>query len=153
MEIATLCLVVDQKKNRILLALKKRGFGANLWNCAGGKLEKDETAKQAAIRETEEEIGIKVEEIHQVGSIVFHDPNNTKWEVELFWADKWSGEPIETEEMLPKWFDFDKIPYNQMWPDDKIWLPELLKGKMVSGDVVLESINKIKSHSLKFDLD
>jgi len=24
---------------------------------------------------------------------------------------------IESDEMRPEWFDFDKIPFNSMWPD------------------------------------
>lgn len=31
--------------------------------------------------------------------------------------------------MRPQWFDIKDIPYEQMWEDDKIWLPELLKGQ------------------------
>jgi hypothetical protein len=26
-----------------------------------------------------------------------------------------SGVPIETEEMLPQWFDVDHIPFEKMW--------------------------------------
>lgn len=29
-------------------------------------------------------------------------------------------------EMKPRWFSLDNIPYNEMWPDDKHWLPLLL---------------------------
>lgn len=31
--------------------------------------------------------------------------------------------------MRPQWFDIADIPYEQMWEDDKIWLPELLNGQ------------------------
>jgi len=32
-------------------------------------------------------------------------------------------------EMRPQWFDQDKIPFNDMWPDDIYWLPSLLDKK------------------------
>jgi len=35
----------------------------------------------------------------------------------------------ETEEMLPKWFDIEAIPFSEMWEDDPIWLPRLLNGE------------------------
>lgn len=58
----TLVLVVDKGTDgapwRILLGLKKRGFGAGKWNGFGGKVEKGETIEAAALRELEEESGL-----------------------------------------------------------------------------------------------
>jgi hypothetical protein len=36
--------------------------------------------------------------------------------------------------MKPKWFSSDQLPYEQMWPDDKHWLPLVLAGKRVQGE-------------------
>ena len=44
---------------------------------------------------------------------------------------KWKGNPSESEEMNPKWFDIKKLPFNQMLPDDKYWLPLVLDGKKI----------------------
>lgn len=46
----TLALLV--KEDRILLALKKRGFAKNKYNGIGGKLNPTETPEAAMIRET-----------------------------------------------------------------------------------------------------
>lgn len=32
----------------------------------------------------------------------------------------------ESEEMLPRWFSFNEIPFDSMWIDDKFWLPEVI---------------------------
>lgn len=45
-----LTLVFIQEQTRILLGLKKRGFGQGLWNGFGGKVEKGETIEKAALR-------------------------------------------------------------------------------------------------------
>ncbi len=29
--------------------------------------------------------------------------------------------------MAPRWFSEDHLPYEDMWEDDKIWLPDLLQ--------------------------
>lgn len=34
--------------------------------------------------------------------------------------------PEETEEMRPEWISESCVPFHNMWPDDKIWLPRLL---------------------------
>ena len=44
---------------RLLLGLKKRGFGQGKWNGFGGKLDEGETPRQAAIREMKEESDVE----------------------------------------------------------------------------------------------
>lgn len=31
--------------------------------------------------------------------------------------------------MRPQWFDFADIPYDQMWEDDRFWMPMILQGQ------------------------
>ena len=50
----------------------------------------------------------------------------------LYLVYDWEGIPTESEEMNPKWFSFDEIPYSQMFPDDTHWLPLVLEGKKVN---------------------
>ena len=47
---------------RVLLGLKKRGFGEGNWNGFGGKKEDGETLRKCAARELEEESGLTVKE-------------------------------------------------------------------------------------------
>jgi 8-oxo-dGTP diphosphatase len=46
----------------------------------------------------------------------------------VFIASRISGEPKETEEMEPRWFNIDDIPNEHMWSDCTFWLPTLLQG-------------------------
>ena len=46
--------------SRVLLGLKRRGFGAGKYNGFGGKLEQGETMRACAARELEEESGLRV---------------------------------------------------------------------------------------------
>ena len=43
------------------------------------------------------------------------------------------GTPVETDEAVPMWVDIGAIPYDEMWEDDRIWLPLLLEWKQFSG--------------------
>lgn len=129
----TLCLL--KKGDSILLALKKRGFGEGKYNGVGGKIEGNETPEEAMIRETQEEINVTPIEFEKVG--VFEFDEYVKGEKEnlifhLYTATKWLGEPSESDEMIPFWFNKDSIPYDQMFPDDKYWLPLVLEGKRIN---------------------
>lgn len=125
----TLCLIVKERK--ILLGMKKRGFGAGRWNGFGGKVEGGETVEAAAKRETQEECALSIETMEKVGihEFEFHDRRGDILEVHVFRVDSFSGEPRETEEMQPRWFTLDAIPYDEMWPDDIYWFPLFLEGK------------------------
>lgn len=136
MKRVTLCLLM--KEGKILLAMKKRGFGMGRWNGVGGKVNEDENIETAAAREVREEIGIKVkpENLVPSGKLKFYFRNKPEWdqEMHIFLAKDWVGESRESEEMKPQWFDIDKMPYESMWPDDKYWLPLFVKGKNVAGE-------------------
>ncbi|KAF9950751.1 Nudix (Nucleoside diphosphate linked moiety X)-type motif 1 [Mortierella alpina] len=131
-KVLTLVMVIDKDQKKILLGYKKRGFGAHLWNGFGGKVEPGETPKEGAHRELEEEAGITVtpENLKKAGILLFLFENDpVALETHIYTAYEHDGQIRECEEMRPQWFDFAAIPFDQMWEDDKIWLPMLLKGQ------------------------
>ncbi len=136
-KILTLCLV--HKHPKILLGMKKRGFGEGKWNGFGGKVDKDETIEDAAIREMQEEANIFIEDMEKTGILDFEFKGNPEiLEVHIFRVKKFSGEPMETEEMKPEWYEVDKIPVKDMWPDDEYWLPLFLENKKFRGKFLFD---------------
>ena len=119
------------KGNKILLAMKKRWFWADLYNGIGGKQEKWETIQQAMIREAKEEIGIDISDLQQVWILNFYFEENPDWnqKVHVFKILNYTGEPMESEEMKPYWFDVDNLPFDKMWEDDRIWFKDFINGK------------------------
>ncbi|XP_022089452.1 7,8-dihydro-8-oxoguanine triphosphatase-like [Acanthaster planci] len=145
-----LTLVFIREDNRILLGMKKRGFGANWWNGFGGKVEAGETIAQGAKREMEEECGLILKQFEEVGRLDFEFVGEPQiLEVHIFLGDKYEGQLQETEEMRPKWFALDAIPFNNMWPDDPLWFPLLLRGSKFRGYFKFEGHNKILEHHLE----
>lgn len=134
---------------RVLLGMKKRGFGAGRWNGFGGKVLPDETIEASAIREMHEETGIIVHDLEQVGFLNFAFTDNPETiDVHIFTIKDFSGEPAESEEMRPQWFYIDEIPFTDMWPDDIYWYPLFLKGKKFKGDFLFEGHDKILKQTL-----
>ena len=140
------------RNDKVLLAMKKRGFGEGKWNGAGGKVEPGETFTDAAIRECQEEIGITPIKPRHVANLIFNEHlNGEKHEldVRVFVCTKWEGEPTESEEMAPRWFEANNLPYQKMWADDPHWLPNILRGEKIHGKFALDKNGQLVSHSVK----
>jgi len=130
-ETAVLCyLIVD---GSVLLIEKKRGLGAGLVNAPGGHIEADETAAEAAVRETSEETGLTVQEPVHMGTLEFQFTDGLAMRGHVFFANAFSGNMVETDEALPFWCPLEDIPYDRMWEDDRIWLPMALQGRHFYG--------------------
>ncbi|MBI5421702.1 8-oxo-dGTP diphosphatase [Candidatus Peregrinibacteria bacterium] len=143
----TLCLAVDS--NRVLLGMKKRGFGAGRWNGFGGKLAPGENIEQAARREMLEEAGVTIGAMERVARMEFEwQGNPVIHEVHLFRVDTFDGTPVETEEMRPQWFTHDQIPFDTMWPDDPLWFPLFLAGKNFIAKILFGPEDRILSCEL-----
>lgn len=128
---ANLLFIIREKK--ILLIRKKRGFGAGKINGPGGKVDPGETPLQSALRETFEELGIIVRNAVQHGELHFQFRDGFSLHCVVFRAQDFEGEPHETDEAVPLWTPLDQIPYDEMWADDRHWLPLLIRGAYFTG--------------------
>jgi 8-oxo-dGTP diphosphatase/2-hydroxy-dATP diphosphatase len=135
-KVVTLGMIYQHPK--ILLGMKKRGFGEGLWNGFGGKIHEGETIEEALIREIEEEAGIRAENLEKIGFLEFRFETGEMLDCHLFKTDSFVGEPMETEEMRPEWFHVDEIPFKDMWPEDLYWFPMMLAGKKFKGKFLFD---------------
>jgi ADP-ribose pyrophosphatase YjhB (NUDIX family) len=96
----------------------------------GGKVEAGESVRDAAAREIREEAGVEPGPLTWRGLLTFcFDDQPRPWEVHVFSVDGFEGEPTESDEMRPEWFEarLDSIPFDEMWADDRLWWPLLLR--------------------------
>ncbi len=128
---ATLVFVV--RGDRILLIHKKRGLGAGKINGPGGHLKDGETPEACARREAEEELGIIPLDMAHCGDLRFQFTDGLALLVHVFRAEGMRGEPRASDEATPLWAPIDRIPFEYMWQDDRLWLPMLLRGETFSG--------------------
>ena len=138
----TILFVINDAQ--ILLIHKKRGLGAGKINGPGGRLDDGETPSECAVREVEEELRISPTGVTEGGELQFQFIDGYSIHVWVFRASGFVGTPEETDEADPLWTPIDEIPYDRMWPDDRIWLPLLLEGQpflgrfVFDGDVMLD---------------
>lgn len=145
-----LTLLYLRRSDELLLALKKRGFGEGRWNGVGGKVEPGETVRAAAIRECQEEIGVEAVDLALVGRLTFYDKADPGLchHTAVYVTTQWHGDPVETEEMQPRWYKETDLPYDDMWPDDRVWLPVLLQGKQFEGSFTVDG-NHLANYQLQ----
>lgn len=130
-EVATLMFV--QRDDQVLLIRKKRGLGAGKINGPGGRIEPGETPMECAIRETQEELCITPTHVRAAGELFFHAEDMPRIHGHVFTASGYTGNPVETDEAIPLWTPTDELPLDEMWDDDRLWLPLVLAGRSIKG--------------------
>ena len=88
-----------------------------------------------ALREVYEETGLEAKYLHKIGKVdFFFGPGKTPdWVVYVFYSSCFSGELVPSEEGRLEWFKISDIPYDDMWEDDRYWLPLMFEDKEFSG--------------------
>jgi len=130
----TLCYLMNDKK--LLMLKKSLGlFGGGKWNGLGGKIGVREGPEQACIREVYEESGFHVSNLKYHGTLTFWFGNTSEPIIVYAFSTKsFEGQLREGREGILRWIDFGEIPYEEMWEDDRYWLPMLLEGKNFHGE-------------------
>jgi len=139
---AVLCFIID--KQQLLLIHKLRGLGKGKVNGPGGRLETGETPFDAAVRETQEEVGLTPAELRHAGELSFVFTDGYSLDCSVITAGAFTGTPVNTEEADPFWCSLDQIPFHHMWEDDRLWIPLMLertnfRGRFIfAGDTMLD---------------
>jgi 8-oxo-dGTP diphosphatase len=135
---SSLCVITDG--DRILLLRKATGIGEGKWYPTGGKVRPGETHEAGLAREVHEETGLQVTNLRHHGEVTCYFGHDTSpmWVVQIFSTSNFRGSLEESGEGALRWFPISEIPYDEMWEDDRHWLPLLLKGKRFKGEFVYD---------------
>lgn len=143
----TLCF--PRKDGQVLLGLKKVRLGEGRWNGFGGKVQAGESVEAAARRETKEECGIDVDALEKVGVLTFTHPERAPIEVHIFTTEDFTGEPAESDEMSPRWFHKDEVPFREMWSSDLYWWPWFWKRRKFIGEFEFDASDRVLGHEMR----
>lgn len=116
--------------------IKEDGFGFGMILGFGGKVDwlSKEPVLAAAVRELEEESKLRVlpEHLINAGQLLssYQHTNSpsTIMRVHLYHYNyrKEAGIPQVTNEMSPRWYNVEDLPYHLMFKDNKLWKREML---------------------------
>lgn len=136
---ATLCYLRSQGK--VLLIRKARGFGQGKLNAPGGQLRDKETPEECAVREVWEETGLRVFRPRRHGVLYFYFGQTMEpdWVVHVFSARQFDGQVVEGREGTLHWLDEAHLPYEEMWADDRYWVPLMLADQEFTGRFYFDS--------------
>ncbi len=147
---ATLMFVVHDGK--VLLIRKMRGIGAGKINGPGGKIDPGETPLESVVRESQEELHITPLNPVKMGELWFAMTHIPDIHCHVFMATEWEGEATETDEAVPLWTPIPEIPYDEMWEDDRHWLPHMLDGDKFLARFIFQD-EKIVCKQIEFGVD
>jgi 8-oxo-dGTP diphosphatase len=126
-------LVFVFRGDQVLLIDKKTGLGKGKVNAPGGKVDPGETPEAAAVRECREELHISVRNLEFCGEHCFQFVDGYSIHVYVYRTRDFDGVPTETREAAPRWTPVEEIPFDEMWEDDRYWLPMVLSGERFLG--------------------
>jgi ADP-ribose pyrophosphatase YjhB (NUDIX family) len=107
--------VIIERGGRLLLLRRAIEPRRGTWTFPAGYMEIDETAEQAAVRETEEEVGLKVKVGPLVGTYSRPAPESPGILTVIFQGRRPTGRlKVGHEALEARWFDPDDIPWDEL---------------------------------------
>jgi 8-oxo-dGTP diphosphatase len=95
--IAAVGAVVRDDRERLLLVRRGHEPGLGRWSLPGGRVEPGESARQALVREVEEETGLRIVVTGLAGYVERPGPDGVVFEIEDFYArvePGWDPRPV-----------------------------------------------------------
>ncbi len=96
----------------------------------GGKLEPFEDPYTAALREAEEETGIKLSQLQYTGVLIESSPNAYNWQCNIYLADIPYQPPPYCDEGILRWVHYDEIPNISTPPTDWHIYQYIMRGQI-----------------------
>jgi 8-oxo-dGTP diphosphatase len=151
MKLATLCYIKSNGQTLMMHRIKRpNDMHAGKWNGLGGKLLPGETPEQCAVREVEEESGLRMIDPLLRGILTFPAFDDIEdWYVFVFVARHFTGDLIDSNEGVLAWIDDCQLLDLNLWEGDRIFLRWLDLNAFFSGHFIYRA-GRLLEHSVTF---
>lgn len=124
-------VIVDNITSQAKIFATARGYGEfkGMWEFPGGKLENNETSRQALFREIKEELNTEIS-IGNLITTVEYDYSNFHLSMDCFWAEVEKGKLELNEALEARWLTKDTLNSVEWLPAD-IMVVEKIKQVIV----------------------
>ena len=110
-------LIID---NKVIVIKYKTNKNMNYYDIPGGKIEENESAINASIREFKEETGIEIIKQKYKGNVIVEYPNMI-FDFDIYLVNDYKGNPKEFEENYSMWINIeDLLNENKKFPSVEI---------------------------------
>lgn len=147
------CGVYLLKDNKTLFLVRKKKDDTThqqgIYLPIGGKVELGEDIETCAIREVQEESGIRINSLNLVGITLIRGQSlgEDDWINFVFTSSDFEGKPVDGNEGHFEWVDSDKIDGYNLYQGDKIYLKYLKEYKFWVVDLEYDGF-KFVGHKL-----
>ena len=106
--------------NKVIVIKYKTNKNMNYYDIPGGKIEENESAINASIREFKEETGIEIINQKYKGNVIVEYPNMI-FDFDIYLVNDYKGNPQEFEENYSMWISIeDLLKENKKFPSVEI---------------------------------
>ncbi len=106
--------------NKVIVIKYKTNKNMNYYDIPGGKIEENESAINASIREFKEETGIEVINQKYKGNVIIEYPNMV-FDFDIYLVNDYKGNPQEFDENYSMWINIeDLLNENKKFPSVEI---------------------------------
>ena len=131
-------MVILRSGDQFLLLKRSKNPNRDKYTPVGGKLEPFEDPYTAALRETEEETGFKLDAIRYVGYIVESSPTKYNWHVYCYLADIPYQDPPFCDEGTLEWIHKDQIAQLNIPATDYVIYDYVTEGRPFALNAVMD---------------
>lgn len=115
---------VIKEGNKIFATARGYGDYKGWWEFPGGKIEQGETAKEALVREIQEELSIKVEVGDFITAVEYKYPS-FYLKMDCYWCAITDGEPVLLEHEDCRWLSLDQLGQVKWLPADELVIKKI----------------------------